>query len=213
MSNIDRDDNDSPVPSDEEFAEQQAALAERRAQAMREMQEAEDRLAEQRRKRKEEKERERKVQEERERQERLERERLEKQRAEKERKEELDRQRALAETRKAEAARQKAKEPEVRKYLEDLESEALMKGKMFYPVQNIAQKSVAKLSSAAAGSQVALGSASRDLVTLRNSKGVTLTGVRNTPRCTFCEGGRRACAMVPKEGSFAFVLSHASGLT
>jgi hypothetical protein len=213
MSNIDRDDNDSTVPSDEEFAEQQAALASRRAQALREMQEAEDQLNEQRRKRKEEKERERKAQEERERRERLERERLERQRAEQERKEELDRQRALAETRKAEAARQKAKEPEVRKYLEDLESEALMKGKMFYPVQNIARKSVAKPSSAAAGSQAASGSASRDLVTLRNSKGVTLTGVRNTPRCTFCEGGRRACATVSKEVSFAFVLSHASGLT
>ena len=96
-----------------------------------------------------------------------------------------------------------------------------MKGKMFYPVQNIAQKSVAKPLSAAAGSQAASGSASRDLVTLRNSKGVTLrnskgvmlTGVRNTPRCTFCEGGRRACATVSKEVSFAFVLSHASGLT
>jgi hypothetical protein len=66
MSNIDRDDNDSPIPSDEEFAEQQAALAVRRAQAMQEMQEAEERLAEQKHKRKEEKERERKAKEEKE---------------------------------------------------------------------------------------------------------------------------------------------------
>jgi hypothetical protein len=42
MSNIDRDNNSSPIPSDEEFAEQQVALALRREQAMREMQEAED---------------------------------------------------------------------------------------------------------------------------------------------------------------------------
>ena len=47
MSNIDRDDNDSTVPSDEEFVEQQAALVSRRAQALREMQEAEDQLNEQ----------------------------------------------------------------------------------------------------------------------------------------------------------------------
>jgi DNA polymerase II small subunit/DNA polymerase delta subunit B len=213
MSNIDRDDNDSTVPSDDEFAQQQAALALRRAQAMREMQEAEEQLLEQRRKRKEEKERERKAQEERETRERLEREKLERQRAEQERKEELERQRALAESRKAEDARQKAREPEVRKYLEGLESEALMKGKTFYPVQNVARKSVAKPSGAAAGSQPGSGIAPADLVTLRNSKGVTLTGVRNTPRCSFCEGGKRACATVPKEVSFAFVLLHASGLT
>ncbi|KAJ8579573.1 hypothetical protein M405DRAFT_870154 [Rhizopogon salebrosus TDB-379] len=56
MSSIDRNNNSSPIPSDEEFAAQQAALALHREQAMREMQEAEDRLAEQRRKRKEEKE-------------------------------------------------------------------------------------------------------------------------------------------------------------
>jgi hypothetical protein len=56
MSNIDCNNNNSPIPSDEEFAEQQAALALRWAEAMHEMQEAEDHLAEQRRKRKEEKE-------------------------------------------------------------------------------------------------------------------------------------------------------------
>jgi hypothetical protein len=66
MSNIDHNDNSSPIPSDKEFAEQQAALVLRREQAMREMQEAEDRLAEQKRKRKEEKERECKAQEEKE---------------------------------------------------------------------------------------------------------------------------------------------------
>jgi hypothetical protein len=66
MSNIDCNDNNSPIPSDEEFTEQQVALALRREQAMQEMQEAEDRLAKQRRKHKEEKERERKAQEEKE---------------------------------------------------------------------------------------------------------------------------------------------------
>jgi hypothetical protein len=175
---------------------------------MREMQEAEDRLAEQRRKRKEEKERERKAQEEREKRERLERERLEKQRAEQERKEELERQRALAETRKAELARQKAKEPEVRKYLEGLEFEALMKGKTFYPVQNVVRKTVAKPSGVAAS-----GSAPGGRVTLRNSKGQTLTGVRNAPCCTFCATGNRACATADNTVSLNFVSLHASGLT
>jgi hypothetical protein len=150
MSNIDRDNNSSPIPSDEEFTEQQAALAVRRAQAMQEMQEAEDRLAEQKRKRKEEKERERKAKEEKERKRKAqeekekrkqqEHERLEKRRMEEECREELERVRVLEETRKTDAARQKAKDAEVRKYLEDLESEVLMKGKIFYGVRKSAGK-------------------------------------------------------------------------
>jgi hypothetical protein len=203
MSNIDRDDNDSPIPSDKEFAEQQAALAVRRAQAMQEMQEAEERLAEQKRKRKEEKERERKAKEEKERErkarekkekrERQERERLEKQRMEQECREEQERVRALEETRKADAARQKAKDAEVRKYLEDLESEALMKGKIFYGVQKILRKSAGNPSGATTQARGTLPGVPGERVTLRNSKGQTMTGMRNETRCGYCEQGNRAC--------------------
>ncbi|KAJ8585290.1 hypothetical protein M405DRAFT_865513 [Rhizopogon salebrosus TDB-379] len=203
MSNIDRDDNDSPIPSDEEFAEQQAALAVCRAQAMREMQEAEDRLAEQKRKRKEEKERERKAKEEKERErkaqeekekrERQERERLEKQRMEQECREEQERVRALEEMRKTDAARQKAKDAEVRKYLEDLESEALMKGKIFYGVQKISRKSAGKPSGATTQARGTLPGVPGERVTLINSKGQSLTGTRNETRCGQCELGNRAC--------------------
>jgi hypothetical protein len=148
MSNIDHDNNGSPIPSDEEFAEQQAALALHRVEAMHEMQEAEDRLAEQKCKHKEEKEHECKAQEEREKRERQEHERLEKQKIEQEHREELERVCALAEVCKMDAAHQKVKDAEVHKYLEDLESEALMKGKMFYGVQKILCKSEGKPSGA-----------------------------------------------------------------
>ncbi|KAJ8582793.1 hypothetical protein M405DRAFT_867546 [Rhizopogon salebrosus TDB-379] len=204
MSNINRDDNSSPIPSDEEFAAQQAALALRREQAMREMQEAEDRLAEQRRKRKEEKERERKAQEEKEKRERKareekekrerqERERLEKQRMEQECREEQERVRALEEMRKTDVARQKAKDAEVRKYLEDLEAEALMKGKIFYGVQKISRKSAGKPSGATTQARGTLPGVPGERVTLINSKGQTLTGTRNETRCGHCELGNRAC--------------------
>ncbi|KAJ8595644.1 hypothetical protein M405DRAFT_857148 [Rhizopogon salebrosus TDB-379] len=204
MSNIDCDDNNSPIPSDEEFAEQQAALVLRREQAMREMQEAEDRLAEQKRKRKEEKEREckaqeekekheRKAREEKEKCERQERKRLEKQRMEQECREEQERARTLEETRKADAACQKAKDAEVRKYLEDLELEALMKGKIFYGVQKILRKSAGNPSGAMTQAQGTLPGVPGERVTLRNSKGQTMTGTRNETRCGYCEQGNRAC--------------------
>ncbi|KAJ8581302.1 hypothetical protein M405DRAFT_868794 [Rhizopogon salebrosus TDB-379] len=220
MSNIDCDDNDSPIPSDEEFAEQQAVLAVRRAQAMREMQEAEDRLAEQKRKRKEGKERECKAkeekeherkaqeekekheckaQEEKEKHERQECKRLEKQRMEEECREEQERVHALAEMHKTDAAHQKAKDAEVRKYLEDLESEVLMKGKIFYGVQKILCKSVGKPSGATTQARGTLPGVPGDRVTLRNSKGVTQTGTRNDSRCGYCRLGNRACVAADNE--------------
>jgi hypothetical protein len=60
---------------------------------------------------------------------------------------------SLAEAHRSDAARQKAKDAEVRKYLEGLESEALMKGKIFYRVQKVLHKSAVKLSGAVAPSQ------------------------------------------------------------
>jgi hypothetical protein len=215
MSNIDRDDNDSPIPSNKEFAEQQVALAVCRAQAMREMQEAEDRLAEQKHKRKEEKERERKAkeekehkckaQEEKEKRERQERKRLEKQRMEEECREELERVRALEAAHKTDATRQKAKDAEVHKYLEDLESEALMKGKIFYGVQKISRKSVGKSSGATMQARGTLPGIPGERVTLRNSKGQTLTGTRNETRCGQCELGNRACVAPDNAVSEFFV--------
>jgi AAA15 family ATPase/GTPase len=204
MSNIDRDDNSSPIPSDEEFAEQQAALVLRQEQVMWEMQEAEDRLAEQRCKHKEEKERKRKVQEEKEKherkakeekekRERQERERLEKRKMEEECREEQERVRALEEMRKTDAMRQKVKDAEVHKYLEDLESEALMKGKIFYGVQKILRKSVGKPSGATTQAWGTLPGILGERVTLINSKGQTLTGTRNESRCGQCELGNRVC--------------------
>jgi hypothetical protein len=222
MSNIDRDDNSSPIPSDEEFAEQQVVLALQREQAMWEMQEAEDRLAEQRRKRKEEKEREckaqeekekceRKAQEEKEKRERQERERLEKRRMEEECREEQERVRALEETRKTDTARQKAKDAEVHKYLEDLESEALMKGKIFYGVQKISHKSAGKPSGATTQARGTLPGVPGERVTLRNSKGQTLMGMRNEARCGQCELGNRAC-VAPDNAVSDFFCLHSSRL-
>jgi hypothetical protein len=201
MSNINCDDNDSLIPSNDEFTEQQAALALHRVEAMQEMQEAEDRLAEQRHKRNEEKECERKAQEEKEKRERQERERLEKQRIEEERREELERVHALAEVHKTDAVRQKVKDTEVRKYLEGLESEVLMKGKIFYGVQKILRKSEVKLSGATTQSRGTLLGAPGDRVTLRNSKGDTQTGTRNESHCTYCRLGNRACVTADNEVS------------
>jgi hypothetical protein len=193
MSNINRDNNSSPIPSDEEFMVQQAALALHQEQAMQEMQEAEDRLAEQRHKRKDEKERKCKAQEEKEKCERQEHERLEKRRMEEECREEQGRVRALEETHKTDAAHQKVKDAEVHKYLKDLESEALMKGKIFYRVQKISCKSAGKPSGATAQARGTLPGVPGERVTLRNSKGQMLTGTRNETRCGRCELGNRAC--------------------
>ncbi|KAJ8591767.1 hypothetical protein M405DRAFT_860296 [Rhizopogon salebrosus TDB-379] len=220
MSNIDHDDNSSPIPSDEEFAEQQAALALRREQVMREMQEAEDRLAEQKRKRKEEKEREckaqeekekheRKAREEKEKRERQECERLEKQRMEQECREEQERICALEETRKTDAAHQKAKDAEVRKYLEDLEAEALMKGKILYGVQKISRKSAGKPSGATTQARGTLPGVPGERVTLINSKGQSLTGTRNESRCGQCELGNRACVAPDNAVSDLFLFAFA----
>ncbi|KAJ8584918.1 hypothetical protein M405DRAFT_865836 [Rhizopogon salebrosus TDB-379] len=162
------------------------------------------RSSEKRRKCKEEKERERKAQEEKEKREckaqegeekceRQERERLEKQRMEQECREEQERVRALEEMRKTDAVRQKAKDAEVCKYLEDLESEALMKGKIFYGVQKISRKSAGKPSGATMQVRGTLPGIPGERVTLINSKGQSLTGTRNESRCGQCELGNRAC--------------------
>ncbi|KAJ8582566.1 hypothetical protein M405DRAFT_846360 [Rhizopogon salebrosus TDB-379] len=180
---------------------------------MQEMQEAEDQLAEQRRKRKEEKERECKAQEEKEKHEckaqeekekheRQERERLEKQRMEQECREDQERVCTLEETRKTDAARQKAKDAEVHKYLEDLESEALMKGKIFYRVQKISHKSAGKPSGATTQARGTLPGVPGERVTLINSKGQSLTGMRNESRCGQCELGNRAC-VAPDNATYA----------
>ncbi|KAJ8583512.1 hypothetical protein M405DRAFT_845765 [Rhizopogon salebrosus TDB-379] len=211
--NSDRDDNSSPIPSNEEFAEQQAALVLRREQAMWEMQEAEDRLAKQRRKCKEEKERkckaqeekekcECKAQEEKEKRERQEHERLEKQRMEQGCREEQERVCALEETCKTDAARQKVKDAEVRKYLEDLESEALIKGKIFYRVQKISCQSVGKPSGAMMQARGTLPGIPGERVTLRNNKEQTLMGTRNETHCGQCELGNRAC-VAPDNAAYA----------
>ncbi|KAJ8581047.1 hypothetical protein M405DRAFT_869008 [Rhizopogon salebrosus TDB-379] len=184
---------------------------------MREMQEAEDRLAEQRHKHKEEKERERKAWEEKEKRERQEHERLEKQRMEQECREEQERVHALEEMRKTDAARQKAKDAEVRKYLEDLESEAPMKGKIFYGVQKISRKSAGKPSGATTQAQGTLPGVLGERVTLRNNKGQMLTGTRNETHCGQCELGNRACVapdnVVSDFFSFAFAKTYAVKLT
>jgi hypothetical protein len=107
--------------------------------------------------------------------------------------EEQERVCALEETCKADAARQKAKDAEVRKYLEDLESEALMKGKIFYGVQKILCKSAGKPSGATTQARGTLPGVPGKRVTLRNSKGQMMTGTRNETCCGQCELGNRAC--------------------
>jgi hypothetical protein len=105
-------------------------------------------------------------------------------------------------------ARQKVKDTEVRKYLEDLESEALMKGKIFYRVQKILCKSAGKLSGVTTQARGTLPGILGKRVTLRNSKGQTVTGTRNETRCGQCELGNRACVAPDNAVSEFFVCIH-----
>ncbi|KAJ8582544.1 hypothetical protein M405DRAFT_846371 [Rhizopogon salebrosus TDB-379] len=116
--------------------------------------------------------------------------------------EEQERVRALEETCKMDAACQKAKDAEVRKYLKDLESEVLMKGKIFYRVQKISRKSAGKPSRATTQVQGTLPGVLGERVTLINSKGQSLMGTRNESRCGQCELGNRAC-VAPDNATYA----------
>jgi hypothetical protein len=188
----------------EEFATQQAALYRRRAEALRQMQEEEDRLAEEARERKEQREHERREKAERERlereraereeAERLERERLERQRKE----EEEERERREVMTASVKVARQELDridwEKEVREYLERVEAVALMQGKKFYLVQ----KSMAGTSkNASSKNKVTLAAKSvgtLQLVDLVGPKGQYKRGIKRIA-CKLCTSTRRVCAV------------------
>jgi hypothetical protein len=98
----------------------------------------------------------------------------------------------------------KAKEAEVHKYLEDLELEVLMKGKIFYVVQKVLRKLAVKLSGATMQSWGTLLGAPGNRVTLKNSKGDIQSGTRNVSCCHFCQLGNKVCMTADNKVSDVF---------
>jgi hypothetical protein len=205
-------DNAHNSSDDEEFATQQAALYWRRAEALRQMQEEEDRLAEEARERKETRERERREKAECERREKAEHERLERERAEREEAECLERERLERQRKEEEeeherrevmmasvkVARQELdridREKEVREYLERVEAVALMQGKKFYLVQKSMVGTSKNASSKNKATLAVKSVATPQLVDLVGPKGQYKRGIKRIA-CKLCTSTRWVCAV------------------